>query len=177
MVVVTTGLFPTEFDGTTDALCRTLDAFGVPDQVLHEDQEYVYNLMMSVGDASPTIPLDSTMEAMDLLFIGLIYHRHMPFEDAKTGEMITFGKDNSEYTKTLALLSLALHEQVGINPEQIMEVASEAARFIVGHLTPPKSDSPDDFDLHREVIALATVGLLVHRYLPRSEARPDRKKQ
>lgn len=173
MVVGTTGMFPTEFDSTIDALCATLDVLGVSDVELHADQQYVFDLIAEVGDSDPSIPFDASMKLMDLMFIGLIYHRHMPFLNAdRTPVDEPHGDETKDIAQTLGMLSRALSRDFGVSHAQITEAATEGGNFAVSHLGPLFSMDDEHTERPRQVIALVCLGLLVHRFIPHTPDAP-----
>ena len=163
----TNGMFPTQFDETTNALFRTLELLGVSDEELLDDRAFLANLMAVVGRPDPAIPVEDTIELMDVAYIGLIYHRHIPFIDEDTGQMeMAHEGDLTAYSKTLARLSQAIVEVTGAPPDTIMECAKEAAEVTVQHLREPESTDAEGLRLHTDIIAMVIIGLLVHRFVP-----------
>lgn len=172
---LTNGTMPSEFDATTDALLRTIQVvMHVSQEELEADQQFLCDLLNVIGNPDPSITMEEMIHVMDMAYIGLIYHRHIPFIDRDTNEKVLLSADDpAAYTKTLSMLSTALVEQQGVTPEQIMVVATEAGQEGAHHLR-----MPDDFDhesmrLHTDFIAMCVLGLMVHRLIPSTTEVPQ----
>lgn len=168
----TTGRMPTEFDETTDAVLRTIQAAGTTDEEIIQDQEFLVDLMTTVGANTENVTLMDTIEAMDCAFIGLLIHRHMPYKDETTGEFWRPPQSGpADYEFTMNVVAGML---IGFGiPEQIVEyTANEGARRAVKHLRPPDSFSDQGTVLHVQVITLFVIGILVHRLMPRTSDNP-----
>jgi len=172
----TTGLFPSEFDPTTNAVLRTIqEVMKVPEEELIADQHFLADIMLMIGAYNVSaIPMESTVHVMDMAYIGLLYHRHIPFINEDTNEKVLLSAgDPSAYTKTLSMLSTALVTQQGVSPEQIMETASDAASEAIQHLRRPDTLDADGLRLHTDFIAMCILGLMVHRLIPTTEVPPQ----
>jgi hypothetical protein len=166
MPFATSGIFPTEFDATTDAILATVQALGATDAELVADQEFVVELFIQVGN--PAGPPDADwMGTMDCVFIGLIYHRHMPFYN-EDGERFRPERGDADYVFTLSAVSNALARQVGATPEQVTAIAIEAMDKLMPQMKPVE----DLHELHTQVMALMILGMLVHRLMPHTNIHP-----
>lgn len=168
------GLFPSEFDATTNAVLATVQALGITVEELQADQHFLSDMMLVIGSThAQTITMDETIHVMDMAYIGLIYHRHMPFVDEDTDEKVQLSdRDPVAYTETLSMLSTALIQQFGVNPEQIMDAASDAAAEAIRHLRRPDTLDDDGLRLHTDFIAMCILGLIVHRLCPTTHNHP-----
>ena len=164
------GAIPSEFDPTTNSLLQTIQFFGVSDEELRADQEFLVNVMLMIGSYTSTA--EETVAVMDVAFIGLLYHRHIPFIDEDTDELVRPVMEPAEYTTTLSILSNALVEQMGLDPRLIMEAASDAAEYVLPHLRNPDSLDKDGTLLHVQFLAMSMIGMLVHRYVPTTHNHP-----
>lgn len=172
----TTGMFPSEFDDTTNALLRTIQiVMHVPEETLVQDQEFLCDMLTLIGTTQVgKITTEQTIHVMDMAYIGLLYHRHMPFVREETGEKVQLSQhDPAGYTKTLSMLSTALVQQQGVSPDQIMEVAGDAAQEAIMHLRAPETLDRDGLQLHTDFIAMCITGLMVHRLIPTTEEPPQ----
>jgi hypothetical protein len=170
MPVQTNGKFPSEFDETTDRVLRTLFAFGVTDQQIEMDQEFLCDLMLATAKVEGTQA--DTIRVMDCAFLGLLYHRHMPFLDPDDDSVITPEREPNDYTFTLNAVMHALIEQVGIPKTVAMRTVEEGARLVVPHLKEPETYEPDGTTLHVQLIALTATGMLIHRLMPSTSRHP-----
>ena len=170
----TTGMFPSEFDPTTNAVLRTIQHFGTTDDELRADQEFLVNMMELIGsiDAVDIFTPDETIAVMDLVYIGLIYHRHIPFVDDDTNEVFHPVDDPVGYTDTLSILATALIDDMGVSMDDILEASADSSHFVLPHLRPPDSIDEEGTRLHVQFLALAMIGMLVHRFVPTIHARP-----
>jgi len=169
----TTGLFPSQFDPTIDAVLATVQALGTTPTELEADQEFLLDVMNLIAVTDPSVmPLESTIEFLDVAYIGLVYHRHMPFLDDETGEMRRVTDDPMEYIATLSALSIGLIREQGLPPEALVDLTSEAAAFTLPHLRRPGTLDMDGTKLHRDMLAMVLIGLIVHRFLPTTDHHP-----
>jgi hypothetical protein len=174
-VFLTNGIMPSEFDPTTDALLRTIQVvMEVPEEVLAADQQFLCDVLNVIGSShAGRITMEQTIHVMDMAYIGLIYHRHMPFINEETDEKVLLSADDpAAYTKTLSMLSTALVQQQGVSPEQIMDTASDAAAEAIQHLRQPDSLDHEGLRLHTDFIAMCILGLMVHRLIPSTTEVP-----
>lgn len=171
---------PTEFDSTTNAIMHTLTAMGVEDATLEEDMSFLTNMFMAVTRTDPeNVEPEHTTRVLDCAFIGLLYHRHMPFQilesDGTIGELTIPERAPNDYVFTLNAVTQALVRQVGINPGHIAIVGLEGGTLGRSHLRDlPEglSDDDPDVELHKQFMALVMLGMLVHRLLPRTTTSP-----
>lgn len=171
----TTGLFPTEFDDTTNALFMTIEvAMGVPDEELIKDQQFLCDMLGLIGRSHPDADDDEMIHVMDMAYIGLIYHRHMPFIREETNEKVLLSeRDPAGYTKTISMLSTALVQQQGVDPALILEAAGDAAQEGIRYLRRPETLDNEGLRLHTDFIAMCILGLLVHRLIPTTDVPPS----
>lgn len=162
----TTGNMPTEFDPTTDRLLASLASLGVTDEELSEDQNFLVELMMQVGKAEGDKPDDDDFIAvMDCAYIGLVYHRHMPFI-VDSGEKLTVpqmpGKGPNDYYSTLSALSNALVRSVpGLTKDGIKALAAGACMRALRWM----NRDPEVMDLAKHFLAMTSLGYLIHTYI------------
>lgn len=178
MVYTTNGLMPSEFDPTINRVCRTLAASGVSDSEISEDMHFLTELMLTIGNSDASIPMEETTWMMDLAFIGLLYHRHMPWIDEHDGHVGRPDFGAADYVATLTALSNALIEQAGVSKDTIKRTAIIATARVLPHLRllPSGVDGGDeDALLHRQWLALSCIGALVHHHLPGTSEPPPRK--
>lgn len=169
------GTMPTEFDPTTQALLNTINREGVPDSVIEEDMNFMIDLFMQVSSRDERIPQQRTTEVLDCAFIGLLYHRHMPFQITRqdgTEEKGTLDEDRAgnDYLFTLNALCTALTRDYGKSPSEVTVVGLEGAMLMRSHLMDIPDDTPNDDPtkvLMIQVLTLGTLGMTVHRLLPR----------
>lgn len=166
----TNGLFPSEFDETTDRVLRTLLLFGVTEEEVVQDQEFLCDLMLAT--AKVVGEQKDTMRVMDCAFIGLLYHRHMPFLDRDDDSVMRPERSPNDYTFTLNAVMHALISQVGIPKTVAMRTVEEGASLIIPHLTEPESYDDDGTALHVQLIALTATGMLIHRLMPSTSHHP-----
>jgi len=172
----TNGILPSEFDPTTDALLRTIQVvMEVSEEELVADQGFLCDLLNMIGSTNAGhITTEQTIHVMDMAYIGLIYHRHIPFINEDTGEKVLFSADDpAAYTKTLSMLSTALVQQQGVTPEQIMDTATDAAAEAIQNLRRPDSLDNEGLRLHTDFIAMCVLGLMVHRLIPTTTDVPQ----
>ena len=168
----TSGMYPTEFDRTTNLVLRTIQAAGTTDWEIAEDQSFLCDLMQSVGKSDADQSMHETMEAMDVAFIGLLVHRHLPYRDGDTGEITRPAeKGPANYTFTMNIVANMLIE-VGIPPSVVEMTANEGAARAVQHMRPPESFRDEALTLHTHVVALFVIGILVHRLMPTTTDHP-----
>lgn len=168
----TNGLLPTEFDKTTDRLMRTVASFGVEDEAIRDDQDFLVNLMASVSNDDPNITMQETIWVMDVAFIGLLYHRHMPFLDE---DDVRFNPERgaADYTFTLTAVSNAIVHQLNVTKEDIVDVSNEVCARVLRHLRRPDDLSdPESLILHRQWLALSILGMIIHRFIPSTSTHP-----
>jgi hypothetical protein len=142
-----TGLFPNEFDRTTSAVLHTVQALGVPDKAIEEDQNFLVDLMLTVGGVADDSDTADTVAAMDCAFIGLLYHRHMPFMMShEDGAVKAPEREATDYAFTLN--GRIEHAGTPVQPARRPRVAHACRRALrhrhVG--APPHADhrpSPD----------------------------------
>lgn len=171
MCISTTGMFPSEYDDTTNRVLRTVQAFGVTDEEIQDDQLFLVTMLEQIGIVYGEF--QDTIKAMDLAFIGLLYHRHMPFRASEDDDtLVQPRKGPADYTGTLSAVSTALIQQAGIPPQVISQTANDAARLALEHLRKPDSFERDDLTLHTQWIALSVIGLMVHRLMPSTHDNP-----
>jgi hypothetical protein len=161
----------TEFDPTTNALLNTLSHFGVSDLELKADQDFICELMetvtesMSGGDDDMHI-----IRLMDCAYLGLLWHRHMPYEvdgELKRPEQV----GPNDYVKTLAVVSASLHKD-GVARHAIMAGATEGAMLARSHMKDPEDRDPEDEPLLRDILSLCSLGMVLHRLLPHHDQPP-----
>lgn len=169
MTMRMSGLFPSEYDATTQALFNTLQGYGVSDRVLQEDMEFVASFFAEVGTSFER-GIQDTMEVMDVAYIGLIYHRHMPFLDDETGEPERPDKAPNNYARTFGMLAQALEEQQGIESEQIVDAANAGADLAARNMRP--SAIIETADLALQFTVIVSIGMVVHRLLPHTPNPP-----
>lgn len=162
------GLAPSQFDRTLSRVLRTIEKFDVTDEEILLDQEFLHDLVLQVG-LSNTAPNDG-IDLLDCAFIGLLYHRHMPFLDPETDEPVTPDRALNEYAWTLKAVGSALIHQVGIPRNLVLRALEEGADFSAPYLRVDQ-DTPD-VDLHVQVITLCCIGMLIHRLLPGTSTPP-----
>lgn len=167
-----TGLFPNEFDRTTTAVLHTVQALGVTDEQIERDQEFLCDLMVTVGGISDDSTTEDTVAAMDCAFIGLLYHRHMPFIDSEDGATIHPARGATDYATTLTAVANGLISGFGVSPSHIQRAAEEGTVLATRNLRVPPSSKPEDIVLHTHVIALFVIGMLVHRLMPTTPHHP-----
>jgi hypothetical protein len=168
----TTGMFPTEFDVTTDRVLRTIQEAGTTDKEIDTDQDFLLDLMQMVGKHHPSISMHETMEAMDIAFIGLLVHRHMPYRDDDTGELFRPSMEPNNYLLTASNMATMLINDFDVPLDVLREVLNDATRRAVRHMRPPKSFSEDGVALHTHVVALFIIGMLTHRLMPTTNEPP-----
>lgn len=168
----TNGRFPSEFDPTTNAVLRTIQHFGTTEEELLADQDFLVDMMMMIGSDDARIPVEDTIPVMDLAYIGLIYHRHIPFVDDETNQVFHPVDDPAGYTDTLSILATALIDDMGVSVDDIFEASADSSHFVLPHLRPPESIDEEGTRLHTQFLALAMIGMLVHRFVPTIHARP-----
>jgi hypothetical protein len=171
MPIRTTGMFPSEYDDTTNALLQTVQLFGTTDKDIEDDQLFLVDLMMTIG-ASPHQTMADTINAMDVAFLGLIYHRHMPYED-ENGDMVMPDRAPNDYVRTLNLLANSIVSEVGVPLPMVTMCANDAAEMCMSHMRRP--DSLNETTLHEHMLALFVIGLLIHRFIPLSDEPPTTK--
>ncbi len=175
MVFRVNGTFPTEFDETTNAVLATLQSLGTTQEELEADQQFLIDILHMVGAYDdPNFTTDAMIHVMDMAYIGLIYHRHMPFVDESTNEKVRLSEQYPVgYTKTLSMLSSALEEQHDVTAEQIMQCAGDAAVEAIQWLRRPETLDKEGLRLHTDFIALCILGLMVHRLIPTTTTTPQ----
>ena len=164
------GAIPSEFDPTTNSLLQTIQFFGVSDEELRADQEFLVDIMLMIGSYTSTA--EQTVAVMDVAFIGLLYHRHIPFIDEDSDELVRPDIAPADYTVTLSILSNALIEQTGMDPMTIIETTMDAANYVLPHLRHPDSLDKDGTLLHVQFLAMSMIGMLVHRHVPTTHNHP-----
>jgi len=167
------GFLATEFDDTTGRVLRTIQAAGVTDEEIEEDQDFTVTLLMEVGKNHPSIPPKEVIEAMDLAFIGLLVHRHLPYKDADTGALYHPEIEPNNYTFTASVLVNMLIEEFAVPVADIDATVNEASERAIRHMRPPTSFTDEGLALHTHVMALFVIGLLTHRFMPTTETPPD----
>jgi hypothetical protein len=171
--IQTNGAIPSEFDPTTNSLLQTIMFFGVSEDELRADQDFLVDVMLMIGSTDPrTTTMEQTVAVMDVAFIGLLYHRHIPFIDEDTDELVRPDIAPADYTVTLSILSNALIEQTGMDPTTIIETTMDAANYVLPHLRHPDSLDKDGTLLHVQFLALSMIGMLVHRHVPTTHDKP-----
>lgn len=163
------GMFPTEFDTTTNSVLRTLQHVGVEADEIRKDQEFLVDLMTTVGRRNMTN--EEAIEAMDVTFIGLLVHRHMPYLDEDTGLFMRPNIGPTEYTLTMNVIGNMLIE-LGIPVDVVERTANEGTQRAMKALRPPESFRDESLVLHVHVTALFVIGILVHRLMPTTEEPP-----
>jgi hypothetical protein len=172
-VFSTSGLHPTEFDVTTDRVLTTIYAAGTTSKQIVEAQDFVCDLLMMVGKNHPSIPEEETIECLDIAFIGLLVHRHMPYKDAETGRLFRPDIADNDYGVTLTNLVNVIIQGLGVGIERVAEVVTEGGNRAVRHMRPPDSFDDDGVALHAQVVALFVIGLLTHRLMPTTPYPPQ----
>ncbi len=163
------GMYPTEFDPTTNLVLRTLQAVGVTEKEVEDDQNFLVDLMHSVGNID--MSQSEVIEAMDVAFIGLLVHRHLPYYDEDTGTMMRPTIGPAEYTLTMNVLANMLME-MGIPQDIVERTANEGTRRAMTALRPPESFKDEALVLHVHATALFVIGILVHRLMPTTYEMP-----
>lgn len=168
MVQQTTGSNATEFDRTTDAILHTIQALGVTDEQVLEDQNFLVDLFaeVSVQTVEGIEPI-RTIEVLDCAFIGLLYHRHMPFRDTE-GETFYPERSPNDYIFTLNALSSGVVDQLGVSKVSLLKAGAEGALLARSHM---RDDLVED-DLGMQFLALSTLGMIVHRLVPFTREKP-----
>lgn len=171
---------PTEFDSTTNALMNTLSSMGVSDATLEEDMTFLTDMFMLITRQDPeNIDPEHTTRVLDCAFLGLLYHRHMPFQiqedDGTIGALKIPERAPNDYAFTLNAVTQALVRQVGVNPGHIAIVGLEGGALGRSHMRNLPDDLPEDhpdIELHKQFLALTMLGMLVHRLLPHTSTSP-----
>lgn len=165
---------PTEFDPTTDALLRTITVLGVTDEQLHADMDFLTDFFTQVSSHDvKNIPAQRTTEVLDCAFIGLVYHRHMPFKDFETEETIRPPRDPNNYTFTLSAVSASLARDRGLSAEQIAQAAMEGGLLGKSHLNRDTDESDEQqVELRRQFLAMCMLGMIIHRLMWTTEEEP-----
>jgi hypothetical protein len=178
---MTTGPIATEFDTTTGALVRGLQTLGVTEETVHGDMEFVANVFQEVvkaGDRPLRSPKETT-EALDCAFIGLLYHRRMPFQmqepDGSMGGLEIPKRADNDYIFTLTAVTNALVRQGVANNMQIMTAATEGALLARAHMPDidKKTIDPVIYELRSHFLTMCTIGMIVHRLMPHSSTPPS----
>lgn len=173
-----TGAMPTEFDPTTRVMLATMAHMGVSDKTLEEDMVFLTDLFSLVASRDTSIPMQLTTEVLDCAFIGLVYHRHMPFEIVNSpgdedGVVGIPDREANNYVFTATALSRGLMQAGDANAMQVMAATMEGAILARRHLLDlPEDASDDDKELSKQFLALASIGMLVHRLAPTSKKPP-----
>jgi hypothetical protein len=172
MTFETSGRWPTEFDRTTNVVLHTIQAAGTTEKEIEQDQEFLCDLMMMVGRNDASRSMKDTIEAMDIAFIGLLVHRHLPYRDEETGEVTRPEQaKGSNYVFTMNVVVNMLIEH-GLPKSVIENVASEGASKAMLNLRPPESFDNESLILHTHVVALFVIGMLIHRLMPTTSEHP-----
>jgi hypothetical protein len=167
MPIELSGFAPSQFDRTLARVLRTIETFDVSDDEILLDQEFLHDLVLQVGmkDNAPNDGID----LLDCAFIGLLYHRHMPFLDPHTDETVPPDRAPNEYGWTLRAVGSALIHQVGIPRNLVERTLEEGADISAPYL---RVDTASDITLHIQVIMLCCIGMLIHRLLPGTSTPP-----
>lgn len=172
MGMQTDGSMATEFDPTTNALLNTVTHMGVSDVELTADQTFIADLMLAVN-GSLTMGEDPmhTIRLMDCMYIGLVWHRHMPYEvDGEVKRPTSIGP--GDYTHTLTIVSNAMARDHGMSKGQVMVAAAEGGYLARSHMKDVAERNPDDEPLLRDILALTALGMILHRLLPTTNQPP-----
>lgn len=162
------GELPSKFDRTLSRVLRTIETFDVTDEEVLADQDFLLSLVEQVGlaDNAPNEGVD----LLDCAFIGLLYHRHMPFLDPEDDRPIMPDRAPNEYGWTLKALGSALIHQVGIPRNLVERAIEEGANDAAPYLCVDQHTS--DLTLHTQVLTLCCIGMLIHRLLPGTTTPP-----
>jgi hypothetical protein len=169
----TTGNWETEFDRTTNVLLKTIQHMGVPDEDIEADQHFLVDMMNTVGRAIEEESMHEFIEHMDVAFIGLLYHRHMPFLDEDGGKITYPDTSPNDYAVTMSLVLTALERQIGIPKDLLTRGIERGSDHALKMLRRPESFDDESLVLHTHVVAMCIIGMLIHLYMPFTDKTPE----
>jgi hypothetical protein len=163
------------FEPTIAAVLNSLVALDVPQEDVEADAMHIEALMVTckesiLTDSDPRI----LYNVMDLAFIGVIYHRHMPFIDADTGERFVPSEKTTprSYSATAKGLGSALVTQEGIRPGHVDLAMMQGALLARTIIRDEKDRNPEDEQLLQDLMSACGLGMIVHLLLPTTSESP-----
>lgn len=166
-----------DYSATVVALNNTVAALGIQEQTLRDDAAFISHMIHYFNERGDLVqPLDreTLFAVMDCAFVGLVYHRHMPYLDPEDNDVsYTPEPGSTDYTKTVTMLMKALSDSHVASPAEALRASIQGA--LVGRrlFSDEGQRNEEDADLMKDFMNLCGIGHMVHALLPSTNERPS----